>query len=46
MTSLKVVTRNQTRGLELREDPVNRCQSHILSGIAQRLVDLFRAQML
>jgi hypothetical protein len=45
MTALEIVAGHQPGPLELGKNPVNRCQTDILTRIQQRLIDIFSAHM-
>jgi hypothetical protein len=42
---LKVVSFNQARCLKLRENAIHRCQTNIVTRIAQTLIDVFSTQV-
>ncbi len=45
MARLEMVSGHQAGGLELREYPVDRCQSHVLARIPQCVIDVLRTQV-
>src|SRR5579885_1290780 len=45
LAALEVMAGHETRGLELRQHTIDGCESYVLPGIEQLLVDILRAHV-